>query len=478
MVFSSPVFLFIFLPVVYLLHLITPTKARNFLLLLASLLFYGWGEPVFVLLMIVSSIVNYFLARGLGSSGSGESSHKAQARRILLGLTILFNIGLLVVFKYTDFLISAMNNASGSAIPLTGIPLPIGISFFTFQAMSYVIDVYRGHTPVQRRLDHLMLYIAFFPQLIAGPIVKYHDIADQITNRKLTAPDTAAGIRRFITGLAKKLLIANAAGQIADQAFAMEGSELGIVAAWLGAIAYTLQIYFDFSGYSDMAIGLGRVFGFKFKENFNYPFAAVSMQDFWRRWHISLSTWFKEYLYIPLGGNRQGKWRSGINRGIVFFATGLWHGAAWTFVVWGLLHGFFLLLESYGIIKPEKMWRPLRHIYTSLVVILTFVLFRAESFGQAVAYIVSMFRPSLSALTAPAAQILVMERTGPFGLILILSAILMSLPIGKRIRTRAASNLSASTYEAGSYLVAIVLFLLCVLALSAAVYNPFIYFRF
>jgi alginate O-acetyltransferase complex protein AlgI len=463
MVFSSPVFLFLFLPIVYLLHLLLPAKARNALLLLASLFFYSWGEPVFVLLMILSAVVNYFLALKLD--------------KIPLSITVIFNIGLLVIFKYTDFLIGACNQIFALSIPLPGIPLPIGISFFTFQAMSYVIDVKRGHAQVQRRLDHLMLYIAFFPQLIAGPIVKYHDIADQITNRQITKSDTAAGIRRFIAGLAKKLLIANYTGQIADQIFALNGHDLTMPAAWLGAIAYTLQIYFDFSGYSDMAIGLGRIFGFKFKENFTHPFAADSIQNFWRRWHISLSTWFKEYLYIPLGGNRLGKWRTGINRVVVFFFTGLWHGASWTFVVWGLIHGFFLLLESYGIIRTDKMWKPLRHIYTLLIVILSFVLFRADNFNQALDFLGSMFLDP-TAQSEAASRLLMHYNTAATYFILPV-ALITSLPLVRTIRDRISDKPKLTRlFESTGYLCSLLLLAICVLALSAATYNPFIYFRF
>lgn len=474
MVFSSPLFLFLFLPVVYLLHLIGPKWMRNSLLLAASLIFYGWGEPVFVLVMLFSTLVNFLLALALDQAWNRQ---KLRRRQLWLAATVVFNIGLLAVFKYTDFLIGAINQLLLTRIPLTGIPLPIGISFFTFQAMSYVLDVHRRETPVQRRFGNLLLFISFFPQLIAGPIVKYHDVADQIESRQITLAETAPGIRRFTIGLAKKLLLANLAGQIADQVFALPASGLTAAVGWLGALAYMLQIYFDFSGYSDMAIGLGHLFGFTFKENFNYPYSAVSMQDFWHRWHISLSTWFKEYLYIPLGGNRKGRWRTGINRVVVFFFTGLWHGASWTFVVWGLYNGLFLLLESYRIIRPEKFWRPLRHLYSLLVVIFGFVLFRADNFTQALAFYKSMLTGFGVASTEGSR--LLMDNLTPGMLILLPMAMLCALPVIPWLKKKMSTlQVPVAWTEVSGYLFSLVLLMLCILALSAATYNPFIYFRF
>ncbi|NLO35406.1 MAG: MBOAT family protein [Clostridiaceae bacterium] len=474
MVFSSPTFLFLFLPIVWLLHLIAPRRWRNLLLLLASLVFYGWGEPVFVLVMLLSCLVNYGLARGLSAD---HVTAEAQKRKAVLVLAIIFNIGLLAVFKYADFLVYSLNNLFSLAIPQPGIPLPIGISFFTFQALSYVIDVYRQETPVQKRLDSLMLYIAFFPQLIAGPIVKYHDIADQIDARTITVQKTSEGIRRFIVGLGKKLLLANTFGRVADQVFSLLPAELSFAVSWLGAFCYLLQIYFDFSGYSDVAIGLGHVFGFSFKENFRYPYQAENMQDFWRRWHISLSTWFREYLYIPLGGNRNGQWRTGINRVIVFFITGLWHGAGWTFIIWGLYHGFFLLLESYRLIRTDWLWRPLRHVYTILVVLVGFVLFRSEHLVQAGAFLRSMFL-SFAASGDTAARLL-QEAATPGFLILLPVAFVLTLPIGPWLHRRLAhARLPQPLLDGCSLLLALLVLYLCLLSLSAADYNPFIYFRF
>lgn len=355
MVFSSLTFLCIFLPVVLALYYLLPTlRIRNVLLIAVSLLFYAYGEPVYVLLMIASIIINYIFGRLLGT----ENKKK---RQWILAIAVVINIGLLVVFKYLDMMVQTVNQLCGSEIPLVGLALPIGISFFTFQALSYVIDVYRREVEPQKNLWNVMLYISFFPQLIAGPIVKYHDIQEQIDNRNTDVKEIAEGLRRFIIGLSKKVLISNTMAVTADALFAAGAGELNILSAWIAAIAYMLQIYFDSSGYSDMAIGLGHMFGFRFLENFRYPYISANIQEFWRRWHISLSTWFKEYLYIPLGGNRKGKARTCLNKMIVFFSTGLWHGANWTFVLWGLWHGVFLLFEQ---VCPVKNYRRFWHIFT------------------------------------------------------------------------------------------------------------------
>ena len=327
MVFSSPIFLFVFLPATYLGYQLLPGLAlRNAWLTLASLIFFSFGQLPYLVLLLISVTINYLFGLWLQS---GEAH-----RRLAAGLAAAANLGLLGVFKYTDFVISTVNSLTGAGLALTGIILPIGISFYTFQGMSYVIDVYRHPEWGTRNPGKLLLYISFFPQLIAGPIVIYHDVADQIDRRTVTPEDTLCGLRRFIIGFGKKILLANSTGEIADAVFALSGEELDFRLAWLGAVCYTLQIYFDFSGYSDMAIGLGRLFGFHFLENFNLPYTASSIKEFWRRWHISLSSWFRDYLYIPLGGSRKGRGRTNLNKFIVFFATGLWHGANWTFVLW------------------------------------------------------------------------------------------------------------------------------------------------
>lgn len=471
MVFSSTVFLFIFLPAVFLLNYILPKRARNFLLLFASLFFYAWGEPLFVLIMLFSIFVNYILALVI------KQCRQDRTKRLTLITAVVFNLLMLIVFKYTNFIIDNINHLLGTAIHVVEIRLPIGISFFTFQAMSYVIDVFRGRTQAQRKLTHLALYIAFFPQLIAGPIVKYHDIARQIESRSPSIEQVALGIRRFLTGLSKKLLIANVLGQVADRIFAMEILSINMSIAWVGAIAYTFQIYFDFSGYSDMAIGLGHLFGFHILENFNYPFIAVGIKDFWRRWHISLSTWFREYLYIPLGGNRRGLVRTCLNMSIVFLCTGLWHGAEWTFVLWGLFHGFFLILETFQVVIPEKFrnkgWG---HLYTLLVVIVGFTLFRTETIGYGMAFIRTMFTGfSFNAQTAGTLR----EIFSPLVTVTFLIAAAASLPLCSYISLRMpkSGRLSHAAGAAG-YMATFVMLLLCVMALSSSTYNPFIYFRF
>ncbi len=370
---------------------------------------------------------------------------------------------------------------TGLAVPVPAIALPIGISFFTFQALSYVIDVYRGAVDVQKNYFHILLYITFFPQLIAGPIVKYRDISRQISEREQSVDKIARGLRRFICGLAKKVLIANAMGQVADVLFSQDASTMALPTAWLGAIAYLFQIYYDFSGYSDMAIGLGLLFGFEFKENFRYPYGSNSVQIFWRRWHISLSTWFKEYLYIPLGGNRKGKLRTALNRIIVFFFTGLWHGANWTFVLWGLWHGLFLLIEEY-VPFMRKLPRAVGHIYTMLVVTLGFVLFRADTIGYGLEYIGRMFTGfdmNASSLSTALTQLT------PWFIVMLIAAIIGCAPIrplADKIRSvlYGEGELTAAwkAVQIALYVLAAAGLVWCMLRLSAGAYNPFIYFRF
>ena len=344
MVFSSAIFLFVFLPIVCALYFCAPgIKTKNALLIIASLIFYAFGEPVYILLMLASIAVNYMFGRLIGVFSKNENQ---AGRKLCLILAVIANIGVLGVFKYTGFIVENLNHINGINIKNPNIALPIGISFFTFQALSYVIDVYREPELEQKNLFNLVLYVSFFPQLIAGPIIRYNEIAKQINSRKSSTDMAAAGIQRFIRGLAKKLIIANGAGYIADAIFKLNIGDYGFFVAWVGAISYTLQIYYDFSGYSDMAIGMAKIFGFEFSENFKHPYCSKSIKEFWRRWHISLSTWFKEYVYIPLGGNRKGKLRTEINKLIVFALTGIWHGANWTFLVWGMIHGVANVLED------------------------------------------------------------------------------------------------------------------------------------
>ena len=374
MVFSSLVFLCIFLPTVFLLYTLVPSlKFRNGLLIVASLIFYAYGEPVYVLLMIFSSLLNYICARLVANENA--------KRKLVLVLAVVINLGILAVFKYSGFFVESLNSVTGLAIPVPQIDLPIGISFFTFQALSYVIDVYRKTVDAQKNYLYVLLYITFFPQLIAGPIVKYRDISEQIVDREQTAEKIADGMRRFICGLAKKVLIANTMGQTADIIFNAGNDYLSVVTAWLGALAYLFQIYYDFSGYSDMAIGLGKMFGFDFKENFNYPYGAVSVKDFWRKWHISLSTWFKEYLYIPLGGNRKGLKRQIFNLFVVELLTGIWHGANWNFICWGLYYFVLLALEKLFLLPYLKKGRVWPHIYTLFLVVVGWAMFVGNDAG-------------------------------------------------------------------------------------------------
>ncbi|MFQ7474955.1 MBOAT family O-acyltransferase [Anaerotignum sp.] len=464
MVFSSLTFLCIFLPVVLALYYLLPTlRIRNILLIAVSLLFYAYGEPVYVLLMIASIIINYIFGRLLGT----ENKKK---RQWILAIAVVINIGLLVVFKYLDMMVQTVNQLSGSEIPLVGLALPIGISFFTFQALSYVIDVYRREVEPQKNLWNVMLYISFFPQLIAGPIVKYHDIQEQIDNRNTDVKEIAEGLRRFIIGLSKKVLISNTMAVTADALFAAGAGELNILSAWIAAIAYMLQIYFDFSGYSDMAIGLGHMFGFRFLENFRYPYISANIQEFWRRWHISLSTWFKEYLYIPLGGNRKGKARTCLNKMIVFFSTGLWHGANWTFVLWGLWHGVFLLFEQ--VCPVKKLPKVLAHIYALLVVCVGFVMFRADTFGQGMFMIGTMFGGWEFSSVQMA---IVWEQLTPIFLVTLVVAVFGSAPLIPKAAEACLvrENLrKPATYF--SYMASFVLLILCMLSLSSGTYNLFI----
>lgn len=467
MVFSSIVFLCAFLPITFILYTIIPSlKFKNGLLIVASLIFYAYGEPIYILLMLFSSLVNFIFAKIIGCN-------KVRIKKVFLILDVIINLGMLGIFKYSSMVVISLNNILNLNFTVPNILLPIGISFYTFQILSYVIDVYYNRVKVQNNYFKLLLYISFFPQLIAGPIVKYHDINEQIDNRKQIPEEVAKGIRRFIVGLFKKVLISNVMALAADNIYSYNLTDINIVLSWIGAISYMLQIYFDFSGYSDMAIGLGKMFGFNIKENFNYPYYADSIKDFWRRWHISLSSWFRDYLYIPLGGNRKGKVRTCINKIIVFFFTGLWHGANWTFVVWGLYHGLFLLLEEYlNFIK--KMPKVIRHIYVIIVVAVGFVMFRANTLYQGIYFIKQMFTGySFSPLSISLAY----EQLNPLFIIVLIIAIIGSLPVKKYIKNKVDLN-KYKQIETVYYILSIVLLLICIINLSGSTYNPFIYFRF
>ncbi|MGI6096134.1 MAG: MBOAT family O-acyltransferase [Lachnospiraceae bacterium] len=465
MIFSSLTFLCVFLPIVFLLYLCAPgIRAKNILLIAASLLFYAYGEPVYVFLMLFCTFGNYLLALLVS---------RVKGRKLWLALAVTGNLCMLGVFKYSGFLVTQINAVFSLELPVPEITLPIGISFFTFQAMSYVIDVYQGKVEGERNFGRILLYISFFPQLIAGPIVKYHDISREISDRKQTMQGISLGIRRFVLGLSKKVLIANTMGRVADAVFTAQIESVNILAAWIGALAYLLQIYYDFSGYSDMAIGLGRMFGFHFKENFRYPYSAVSIKDFWRRWHMSLSGWFREYLYFPLGGNRKGRARTCLNKIIVFFCTGFWHGANLTFIFWGLYHGFFLLLEEY-LPKPKRIPGFLKHIYALLVVCVGFVIFRAETLSQGFAMIGRMF--SGFDFSAAAVSFALQQCTPLVITVFVLGAI-GSMPVLPAFQAKIGKQ-KGYVWEPVSFVVSLGLLVLCMLSLSGGGYNPFIYFQF
>jgi len=476
MVFSSTVFLFLFLPLVLAVYYVLPCSLRNSWLLVMSLLFYAWGEKVLTLVMLGSIIANYFFGL-LVERYRGRSAVYG-----VLAVALTANLLLLVCYKYSGFFMDAANSLLSSLhfrpFHWKSAHMPIGISFFTFHAISYLVDVHRGHARVQKSFFNFALYESLFPQLVAGPIIRYQDIADQIDRRSETLADFAYGVRRFILGLSKKVLIANVLAIPAGQILDMRSENLTASVAWLGVVCYTLQIYFDFSGYSDMAIGLGRMFGFKFVENFNYPYISCSVQEFWRRWHISLSTWFRDYLYIPLGGSRVGPWRIYFNLVTVFFLCGLWHGASWNFVIWGLMHGLFLVIERQKWMGwMEKIWLPLRHCYALLVVMAGWVFFRAETLPAACAYLKAMagFGHGDPAMQHPS---LFIDATVVAAL---MAGIVGSMPVTSLVR-RANESITHPGLDniaaLGRTAVLGILFLLCAMQLAAGTYNPFIYFRF
>ena len=458
------VFLCVFLPAAFCLHLLLPgMRAKNFLLVVARLVFYAYGEPIYVILLVASSAGNYILARLTGEC--------PKIRKLTMTLAVVINLGLLVIFKYSGFLVDTFNSVTGAGIPVPQVRMPIGISFFTFQALSYVIDVYRGDASVQKNFGKVLLYISFFPQLIAGPIVKYHDVEAEINNRKQTSEEIGKGIRRFIAGLSKKVLIANTMGLVADNLFGASATGITGPGAWLGAVSYMLQIYFDFSGYSDMALGLGMMFGFHFHENFDYPYISASIREFWRRWHMSLSGWFKEYLYIPLGGNRRGKFRTVVNKMIVFVCTGIWHGASFNFLFWGIYHGFFLMLEEYIPFigkKGGKLKSFFQHVYALLIVCVGFVFFRADTMKQGCFWIREMFTDfgwKASAMS------LTLQQLTPVYLVTLAAALVAAVPVNSMLK-------KYKWYEGFTYVLSLAGFALCVLSLAGGTYNPFIYFRF
>jgi len=477
-VFSSPIFLFCFLPVALLLYYVAPATLKNIVLLIISLLFYAWGEAGYVSVMLVSIGLNYV---------SGLLIFKYQENKFIstlyLLLSLILNIGILVYFKYYNFILdnidSLFTDVKISHNQQESIHLPLGISFFTFQAISYIVDVYRKEVPAQKNILSLGLYISLFPQLIAGPIVRYHDIAAQIKDRLHSIDVFSSGVTRFIYGLSKKILIANPLGSVADSVFSLSSDELTFSIAWIGVFAYALQIYFDFSGYSDMAIGLGRMFGFRFLENFNYPYISRSLREFWKRWHISLSTWFRDYVYIALGGNRVPTWRVYINLFIVFMLTGIWHGASWNFLLWGLFHGFFITCEHAGFNKIlERLWKPIQHCYLISVILFSWVLFRSEDIDYAINYMGAMLDIDNMSLTRFQIERLINNET----IIVFLVGGILSMPLYRLIHQKLfefqRKNNGVFLVSAFQVFVPVILMVLSIVKVSSSTYNPFIYFRF
>ena len=465
MVFSSLTFLLAFLPAVLACYFAVPARFKNAVLFLFSLLFYAWGEPVYVVLMLFSTVLDYLCGRAVDRH---RGTPKAKAGLLV---SVFVNLGLLCLFKYSDFLIATVNSLFGCSLPLPGLPLPIGISFYTFQTMSYTIDVYRGDAKVQSNIISFGAYVALFPQLIAGPIVRYQTIADQIDTRTHSFDGFGAGVKRFVCGLAKKVLLANNIGLLWEAVSKTGPAGLSVLGAWLGILAYAFQIYFDFSGYSDMAIGLGRIFGFEFLENFNYPYIAGSITDFWRRWHISLSTWFRDYVYIPLGGNRHGLARQLRNIAVVWLLTGFWHGASWNYVLWGAYFGVLLLAEKLFLLNSLKKVPLLGHLYTGVCVLVGWVLFAFENLSKGLSFLKIMFGGG--ALISEAA---IYQLLGFAPLLLVCAAAATPLPLrlSRSIGRRCSESLLCTAEMAG---MAAALFLSVAYLISGS-YNPFLYFRF
>lgn len=468
MIFSSVLFLYIYLPLVLLIYQLTPLKYRNLFLLIVNLIFYGWGEPVYILLMFLSIGIDYVNGYYVGKY---RNTDRKKAKRFVI-LSVLMNLSLLGFFKYYDFLAVSLNGLLNMQLlhPL-GLSLPIGISFYTFQTMSYTIDIYRNQADAQKSIINFGTYVTLFPQLIAGPIVRYNDVADQLGHRENDSDMFAYGIQRFVLGLAKKVLLANNIGMLWETVQKMDFGSMSVLSAWLGIIAFAFQIYFDFSGYSDMAIGLGKMFGFTFLENFNYPYISKSITEFWRRWHISLSVWFKEYVYIPLGGNRHGTWRMVFNLAVVWMLTGFWHGASWNFLWWGSYFGVLLIIEKLFLKQwLDKCPAVVGHCYTLILVLISWVLFALNDGEAIAAFLRAMFAMNGNRIVDHTAYYLLANYA-----ILLIMLILASLPLGKILYHQ---------YVEGKKLYAFVPLVLGVLLLAStayivdASYNPFLYFRF
>jgi len=464
MLFSSIPFLFYFLPCVLILYFAVPKAYKNSVLLLSSLFFYGWGEPKYLIFMIVSIAQGYIFGRLI-------ETYRGQVQsKVFLTISVLFSLLLLGYCKYVDFFIGSFNAITGMELPFLKIALPIGISFYTFQILSYAVDVYRGDVPAQKNFISLAAYIAMFPQLIAGPIVRYADIAGELDERRHSIDDIAIGIRRFIFGLSKKILIANLLGELVE--IFKASTEKSVAFFWLYAVAYTLHIYFDFSGYSDMAIGLGRIFGFHFPENFNYPYISGSITEFWRRWHISLGTWFRDYLYIPLGGNRVSQPRWFFNIFVVWMATGLWHGATWNFVLWGIIFAVLLIIEKMGFLSLLKKMKIFNHIYVMFFVIINFVIFDASSLQGVITYLKAMFGFAGYPLVSFEGTYYLKS----YAIVLIIGMI-GATPLPKMI-TGWIERKNKTLIQIAEPIVLMILLVVCTAFLIDGSFNPFLYFRF
>ena len=467
MLFSSIPFLFYFLPAVLILYFAVPKCLKNSVLLLSSLFFYGWGEPRYLIFMIIAITQGYVFGLLI------ERFKGKKISKVFLAASVIFSLGLLGYCKYADFFIENFSAVTGLSVPLLGIALPIGISFYTFQILSYTVDVYRGDVPAQKNYIDLAAYVSMFPQLIAGPIVRYSDIAKQLKNRTHSFEGAAQGITRFVIGLSKKILVANVLGELVETF--KSSDEKSVLFVWMYAIAYTLHIYFDFSGYSDMAIGLGRIFGFKFSENFNYPYISQSITEFWRRWHISLGSWFRDYLYIPMGGNRVSKPRWFFNIFVVWMATGFWHGAAWNFVLWGLMFAVLLVIEKLWLLEPLKKLKAINHVYVMFFVIISFVLFDASSISDAFKCIGSMFGAGgLPAVTSDSIYYL-----RSYAVILIV-AVVCATPLPKKLIgfISQKDNVGQSVINVVEPIAVTALLAVCTSFLIDGSFNPFLYFRF
>ena len=464
MVFSTLLFLFLYLPITLVVYYFVPGRFRNLWLFIVSLFFYGWGEPVYIILMLVTITVNY--ASGILIERFRDDGNKA--KWILVANTIIC-LGFLGFFKYTDLFIDTLNSLFGLSIPLLELSLPIGISFYTFQSMSYPIDVYRGDGDVQRNFINFGAFVTLFPQLIAGPIVRYKDIDDQLEFREHNLDRFGSGVERFMQGLAKKVLLANGIGSLWDVCASAGAGELTVVGAWLGAVAFSLQIYYDFSGYSDMAIGLGRMLGFEFLENFNYPYISKSVTEFWRRWHMSLGTWFRDYVYIPLGGNRCGFPRQILNIAVVWGLTGFWHGANWTFLLWGLYYAFFLIIEKLFLLKKLEALPALGHVYSVLVAIFGWMIFQLDSVSEAFSYYGAMLGIRCAGLIN-STDIFYLTSYLP----ILIAAILAATPLLKNLYFRIPESIRRYTPP----VLVVSALLVCTAKLTNDTYNPFLYFRF